>query len=131
MKKFLAIIVLVFVILLAGFYALNTYIYNEKQGDGAEVSSYRGTLSGEVVCLPHAGTSGPTTMECAYGLRTDVGEHYALDLAAMSQEAAPLETGERITANGLITPVEMLSSDYWQTYDIEGIFSVTDSLERL
>ena len=127
MKKALLVLAVVAVALVAGFYALNAYIYAEKQGDPNDVVSYRGTLSGEVVCLPHVG-DGPHTMECAYGLKTDAGEHYALDLNLMSQEHRPLETGERISANGLITPVEMLSSDHWRTYDIEGIFSVTDSL---
>lgn len=127
MKKLLSTIVLIVVILVAGFYAFNAYIYQEKQGDNTDITSYRGTLSGEVVCLPHKG-DGPHTMECAYGLKTDAGEHYALDLAAMSQQHPPLETGERFTANGLITPIEMLSSDHWQTYDIVGIFSVTDSV---
>ncbi len=131
MKKTLIIIGVVAVVLVAGFYALNAYIYAEKQGDPADISSYRGTLSGEVVCLPHANTDGPHTMECAYGLRTDTGEHYALDLALMSQQADPLQTGERISATGLITPIEMLSSDHWKKYDVVGIFSVTDSLERL
>ncbi|UPA22880.1 hypothetical protein K8942_01545 [Candidatus Peribacteria bacterium] len=131
MKKTLLIIIAVAVFLVAGFYAFNAYIYNEKQGDGKDITSYRGTLSGEVVCLPHVDTSGPQTMECAYGLKTDAGEYYALDLATMSQEHPPLETGERISANGLITPIEMLSSDYWRVYAIEGIFSVTDSVRRL
>jgi len=126
MKKAIAIIALVIAVLVAGFYALNAYIYAEKQGDPSDVRSYRGTLSGEIVCLPHRG-DGPHTLECAMGLKTDVGEHYALDLTAMSQEHPPLDTGKRFTANGLITPVEMLSNDHWQRYDIEGIFSVTDS----
>lgn len=128
MKKILSTIVLLSIVLVAGFYAFNAYMYHQKQGDSNDIQSYRGTLSGEVVCLPHKG-DGPHTMECAYGLRTDSGEHYAIDLTAMSQEQRPLETGERISANGLITPVEMLSSDHWQTYDIVGIFSVTDSVE--
>ncbi len=131
MKKALVITVGIVVVLVAGFYAFNAYIYNEKQGDGNDITSYRGTLSGEVVCLPHADTSGPQTMECAYGLKTDVGEYYALDLSVLSQEQPPLETGERIKANGLITPIEMLSADHWKTYAIEGIFSVTDSVEKL
>lgn len=116
------------ILIVAGFYAFNAYIYAEKQADPGDIVSYRATLSGEVVCLPHAG-DGPHTMECAYGLKTDAGEHYALDLTLLSQQHAPLETGERISANGTVTPVEMLSSDQWQRYDIEGIFSVTDSLE--
>lgn len=129
MKKLL-IIVAIFALLIAGFYAFNAYIYNEKQGNPTDVTSYRGTLTGEVVCLPHADTDGPQTMECAYGLRTDTGEYYALDFTLLSQEFTPVETGERFTANGTITPVEMLSSDHWQKYAIEGIFSVTDSVMK-
>lgn len=115
--------------IVVGFYAFNAYIYDEKQ-EPNDVVSYRATLEGEVTCLPHVG-DGPHTMECAYGLKTDAGEYYALDLALMSQQATMPETGERISANGTVTPVEMLSSDHWRTYDIEGIFSVTDSLVTL
>ncbi len=131
MKKALPLIVLAIIVLVAGFYAFNAYIYAEKQGDPGDVVSYRATLEGEVVCLPHKG-DGPTTLECAYGLKTDVGEHYALDLAALTMpEGTMPETGDRISAGGTVTPIEMLSSDHWQKYDIEGIFSVTDSLEVL
>lgn len=130
MKKALIGFIAAGMLLVAGFYAFNAYIYDQKQADPGDVVSYRATLEGEVVCLPHVG-DGPHTMECAYGLKTDVGEHYALDLTLMSQQHAPLETGERISANGTVTPVEMLSTDHWRTYDIEGIFSVTDSLEVL
>jgi hypothetical protein len=131
MKKLLLTIVAVILFLVVAFYAVNAYIYNEKQGDGNDVVSYRGTLTGTQVCLPHADTSGPQTMECAIGMKTDAGEYYALDLALLSQENPGLQDGDRFTATGLITPVEMLSSDHWQKYDIEGIFSVTDSVEKL
>lgn len=117
--------------IVVGFYAFNAYIYDEKQADPGDVVSYRATLEGEVTCLPHVG-DGPHTMECAYGLKTDVGEYYALDLAALTMpEGTMPETGDRISANGTVTPIEMVSSDHWRTYDIEGIFSVTDSLEVL
>lgn len=131
MKKALTITVLAAALLVGGFYAFNAYIYNQKQADPGDVRSYRGTLTGEVVCLPHRNTDGPNTMECAFGMKTEVGEYYALDFTAMSQEQPPLDTGDRFTANGLITPLELLSTDHWQKYDIEGIFSVTDSLRRL
>lgn len=131
MKKLLLYIPLAVIVLVGGFYALNAYIYAEKQGNPNDVQSYRGTLTGEVVCLPHKDTSGPVTMECAYGLKTDVGEHYALDLSAYSEMAPGMETGDRISANGVITPIELLSTDQWHKYDIEGIFSVTDSVEKL
>lgn len=128
MKKFLLILAAVAALAVVGFYAFNAYIYAEKQGEPAEIDRYRGTLSGEVVCLPPADKDGPTTRECAMGLRTDTGEHYALDLNLMSQEHPPLQTGERISASGMITPIEMLSTDRWRKYDVVGIFSVTDSL---
>jgi hypothetical protein len=130
MKKALSIIGIAIVVLVAGFYALNAYIYAEKQGDPGDIKAYRGTLTGEVVCLPHADTDGPQTMECAFGMKTDVGEYYALDLSLMSQENPGLDSGDRFTANGLITPIEMLSSDHWQKYAIEGIFSVTDGVKK-
>jgi hypothetical protein len=131
MKKVLPVIGLIIALLITGFYALNAYIYAEKQGDGENIGRYRGTLTGEVICLPHADTSGPQTLECAIGMRTDTGENYALDLALMSQENPGLDNGDRFTANGMITPIEMLSSDHWQKYDVEGIFSVTDSVQKL
>lgn len=130
MKKILSLIIAIVIFLIAGFYALNAYIYTEKQGDPMDIQSYRGTLTGTVVCLPPKDKDGPNTRECAFGMRTDAGEHYAVDLAMMSQQAEPLDSGDRFTANGLITPVEMLSTDRWQKYDIVGIFSVTDSMVK-
>lgn len=129
MKNTLVIIGTGAVLLIIGFYSFNAYIYAQKQGDPGDIDRYRGTLTGEVECLPHV--DGVHTKECALGLRTDAGEHYALDLALMSQEHTPVETGDRFTANGVITPIEMLSSDHWRKYDVEGIFSVTDSARVL
>ncbi len=132
MKKILLAFIAVAVLLVAGFYAFNNYIYNEKQGNGNDVVSYRGTLTGTQVCLPHADPTGPQTKECALGMKTDSGEYYALDFGTYSQGLPPnFADGERFTATGLITPVEMLSSDHWQKYNMEGILSVTDSVERL
>lgn len=132
MKKPLLIIIAIGILLIVGFYAFNAYIYNEKQGDGTEITSYRGTLTGVQVCLPHADTDGPQTMECALGMQTDVGEYYALDFGTLSQGLPPdLAMGERFSATGLITPVEMLRSDQWKKYAIEGILSVTEGVERL
>lgn len=36
------------------------------------------SIEGTMVCLPHKGTSGPQTMECAFGLKADDGRYYAL-----------------------------------------------------
>lgn len=48
----------------------------------------------------------------------------------MSQEMPGAEVGETLTANGVLTPIELLSTDHWKKYQIKGIFSVTDSVER-
>lgn len=130
-RKIVIAIGVILAILIGGFFAFNHYIYTEKQGGDQTVESYRGTLTGEVVCLPHKDTDGPHTMECAFGMRTETGEHYALDLALMSQQGPILDSGDRFIASGMITPIELLSTDQWQKYDIEGIFSVTDSVEKL
>ncbi len=86
-------------------------------------------LEGKVLCLPHKDTSGPQTLECAFGIQTDDGKNYALD--AGSTSPLPYNTGDRIRANGVVTPIEALSSDHWQKYDVVGIFSIRDSLEVL
>jgi len=129
--KGLVWIVVILVALVGGFYLFNNYIYEEKQGDGNTYEPYRATLTGEYLCLPHVDTSGPQTLECAFGLKTDDGTHYALDFNLMSQAMQDLRTGERITASGVVTPVERLSTDHWRKYPIVAIFSVTDSLMRV
>lgn len=117
------------VVLVGGFFALNTYIYQEKQNASNDsVEPYRATLSGEYVCLPHADQSGPQTTECAFGIKTDSGEYFAVDLSLMSETNPGIEVGERFSANGTVTPIEMISAYQWQKYDVAGIFSVTDSV---
>lgn len=128
MHKTLLLGIAIIITIGVSFFAFNTYIYNEKQGGGGTYEPYRATLTGEYVCLPHTDQTGPQTMECAYGMRTDTGEYYAIDLSLMSQSHHELALGQRFTAHGVVTQREQLSSDHWQKYPIIGIFSVTDSL---
>ncbi|OGM28904.1 hypothetical protein A2801_03010 [Candidatus Woesebacteria bacterium RIFCSPHIGHO2_01_FULL_41_10] len=85
---------------------------------------YQTTLSGEYVCLPHKDTSGPQTMECAFGIKTPDGTHYAVDFGE-NGDLTQFVAGESVTLSGLVTPIEYISTDHWQIYDIVGIFSVT------
>lgn len=96
---------------------------------GEEFQPQRMKLTGTMVCLPHVDTTGPQTMECAFGIKLDDGTYYAVDFAAMSQTADPVPTGARFSAQGVVTPVERLSTDHWRKYPIKGIFSVTDSVQ--
>jgi hypothetical protein len=81
------------------------------------------TLVGEITCLPHKDTSGPQTMECAFGLKTHEDVYYALDLNKVDNGIG-LQTDKRVIVTGLLTPVEALSSDHWQKYNMKGIISV-------
>lgn len=132
MRKLLLSALAVVLVVVGGFFVLNGYIYKQKQAKEVKViSSYKGTLTGEYICLSHKQTEGPQTLECAFGMKTEAGEFYALDFNALSGEKPNLQTGEKFSASGIITPIEMLSSDYWQRYNIKGIFSVTDSFKKI
>ncbi len=84
------------------------------------------TLSGTFECLPHKDTSGPQTMECAFGFRTDDGVHYAVNFGASADAAAQFQSGAHVTADGNVVIKEALSSDHWQKYNMEGIFTITE-----
>ncbi len=94
---------------------------------GEVVMPQRVTLRGVYTCLPHKDTSRETK-ECMTGIKIDSGKYYALDFMLFepgSEEVAKLHSGDRVEAEGPLTPIEMLSSDRWQAYDVEGILSVT------
>lgn len=131
MKKTIIIISVIVLALVGAFYAFNSYIYNEKQAGTENFEPQRMTLTGKQACLPHKDKTGPQTLECAIGMQADNGFYYALDFGLMSQTPPELYGGESFRASGIFTPIERLSSDYMQKYDIVGIFSVTDSFEKI
>lgn len=96
-----------------------------------DFESQRVTLEGVVICLPHKNTSGPQTLECAFGIETTDKKNYALDTNLLSSTPIDLPFGKRIRATGILTPIERLSTDMWQKYDVQGIFSVTETFEVL
>ena len=82
------------------------------------------TVTGTYTCLSKVNTGGPVTLECALGLQTDAG-YYALDTSVVLTANYPaLRTGESITVEGTLVPIEMVSADRWQTYDVVGIIAV-------
>ncbi len=82
------------------------------------------TVRGDYTCLPHKDTSGPTTLECAYGIKADTG-YYALDMSSLAQGAVPAaETGERVEVSGTFTPIELLSSSSVAKYNVQGVIKV-------
>lgn len=85
------------------------------------------TLTGTYECLPHKNTEGPQTMECALGLFGTDGYHYALDLTALhSGGMINFATGTTLEVDGMLVPIEQISSNHWQKYNIRGIIKVTN-----
>lgn len=131
-QKILSLFALLAVLLIVSLIFPNAVTVGQKEGPADDISfePYRSTLSGEMVCLPHRDPN-VQTKECVRGMKTDTGEYYAIDFALMSQIPPDLSVGDRFSGNGVVTPIERLSTDYWQQYRVEGIFSVTDSVEKL
>ena len=62
------------------------------------------TITGEMVCLPHRNTSGPQTLECAFGLKSNGGKYYALrDSDPEYSNISSASMGEQVTVNGTFT----------------------------
>lgn len=108
------------------------FVLGEQEGRWLITEAYKGTytalperrsVEGTSTCLPKKG-DGPQTMECASGIATDDGTYYALDLEPLSEEETVIPEG-RVRVEGTFVPVEHLSAEFWQQYDIEGIIRVT------
>ncbi len=61
-------------------------------------------------------------------MRTDTGDYYAIDFGLMSQTKPKFKEGDYLTASGVLTPMEMISSDRTRGIIGKGIFSITDSI---
>jgi hypothetical protein len=101
---------------------------SHKGSEIGDVPRGQRTVEGRGVCLPHRDTSGPITLECAFGLSTDVQTYYALDLSSLPLTFS-FETGTRYRLNGYVVPIEEISSDQWKKYNIRGIIHV-DTIEE-
>jgi hypothetical protein len=80
------------------------------------------TIEGEIICLPHKDTSGPQTLECAYGVKLADGTHYGLrDSGTAYENVSGLPTGKKARLTGTL---KLESSDRYQSV---GTFTVTNS----
>jgi hypothetical protein len=109
----------------------NDWLINEAtKGDYSKVSE-RLTIKGVWECLPHKNTSGPQTMECAFGIKEDeTGKHYAINTQLMSTYPVDYPSDTHVEVQGVLTRANTLNSDMWQRYPIEGILSAT-SIKKL
>ena len=80
-------------------------------------------LRGIYECLPHKDTSGPQTEECIHGIKAEDGKHYAIDVSSVG--IADSTVGTTIEVIGLLVPIEQISTNMWNKYDLTGIIKVS------
>ncbi len=96
--------------------------------DPVDVAPKSVTLSGVYVCLPHLVESDFQTEECAFGLKVDNGDFYAVNFGQSADAMKRFMAGERVTAEGFVVIKEALSSNQWANYRMKGIFTITKYL---
>jgi hypothetical protein len=96
-----------------------------------DVVSQETTLEGTYVCLPHTDPNIQTE-ECALGIKLNDGTYYALSMGDLlgGSTSIKFSTGTRIRVGGQVVPIEMISSDQWSKYPVEGIMQVRE-IEQL
>jgi hypothetical protein len=87
------------------------------------------TVEGVWECLPHRDTSGPITLECAFGIKANTGEHYALNLDGLAEKPIDFPTNTSLKVTGTLIPKDENNSSTWNKYLIAGIVKVK-SIER-
>lgn len=122
-RNLLAVSVLAFITI-----AVTSFFNITSPSSDLEPTPRNITLSGTYVCLPHLDTTGPQTEECAFGLKTDDGTHYAVNFGASADAMSQFQSGARVSAEGFVVIKEALSSNQWAKYNMNGIFTITQIL---
>lgn len=88
------------------------------------------TLLGLYECLPHRGIGEVQTLECTFGVKLPDGTHVALDMGDIFRggQVREFTVGTLIRVSGLLIPIEAISTDYWQRYEVTGIMRVEEAV---
>jgi len=87
------------------------------------------SVQGQIVCLPRKDTESPAILLCTFGLKGDNGNYYALEPDKL-EDGLSSAGSNKVLVEGYFSPVEMLSSNIGQIYDIIGVIRVS-SIEIL
>ncbi len=90
-----------FILACIGVISLITILYKFSTRPSMPPTPHQGSITGAIECLPHKNTSGPQTLECAFGLRGDDDQHYLLVYKPATQDHIPV--GQRVKVFGDIT----------------------------
>ena len=126
MKNLIIIVIAIVVLLLgAGVYR---YLYptSKKLAPAPieeTVTPRQITVTGKVICLPHKDTSGPQTMECAFGIKDIAGTNYALRDPEMKY-VTNLQMDTDTTISGMLDTSS--ATDPQQKYDVAGTIEISN-----
>jgi hypothetical protein len=123
-KKLRIVVMVVAAILVAIVMALLFIVQTKKSAQDSQQGVIpTGTsiqIQGEILCLPHKDTTGPQTMECAYGIKDDKGQYYGLrdgDPGYKNVSGHPMNTHVEVTG--------IFKKDSSSTYPTIGTIEVT------
>lgn len=79
------------------------------------------SIKGTTLCLPHKDTNGPQTLECAYGLKDEKGQYYAIrDLDPTYKNIS------RLAMNSQVTLVGNFREETSKIYPIIGVVEISE-----
>lgn len=118
---------------LLGLVVLAGYFIYPQTAQAPTISGIRAgdiRIKGKHICLQPTDINTAPSLECEHGFESIEGERYVVDtvtLDAPMQQA--LYTGHYVVIEGKLTPIEILSTDHWRNYNVEGIITVEKILE--
>lgn len=128
-------IALAVIIALVGIFVLSYKAFDstdKKQTINPKDIPQQISIQGEFRCIPFKDEKNANPLDCTLGVRTDNNIYYAIDAQgeAAKQVLFSLETGAKIQIDGTLVPIEQISSDVWQKYDVSGIV-ITNNIKRI
>ncbi len=126
-KLIFLLLIIVTLIVLAGGYLL--YLQTNGAPDLTVMEPSSGdavVIEGTYACLPRIDEK--KTAECSPGLVTSDGVYYALDLGLVVGAGGDpqLKNGEKISAGGVLIPVEEVASEQWDPYPVTEVMRVEE-----
>lgn len=108
-KTVIIIFIVSLLIIFGGYYYMNNNVNNREPisdqpnfSPSVSVQTEQVSVKGVLVCLPHKNSGGEQTLECAFGLKSNEGKHYALsDPGWKFLINTPMNT--QVTVDGILT----------------------------
>ena len=92
----------------------------------AEPVSQEIVVSGNYTCLPTK-PNVPYDDTCVFGLHSEDGLYYAVDIGASADAMERFRAGAFVTVGGIFVPREALSSSHWSAYTLQGVIRVVNT----